>query len=321
LKTFAKIFISLAFACTLIYYVFKDQELEKIWNEMLTMQMGWLFMSYVAAFFAHWLRGIRWLMMAKNSSYLISTVDSFFAVMLGYTINLVLPRGGELARCSYLQQKNLIPFMFSLGTVMVERIIDLIVMLIFLILSFVLEYNKISSFLFKNTVAPYESNVKLIATIGLICLIAVFTVLYFKKKLLSLNLIKNLLQGFTSVLKQKNPFIFCLYSFSIWIFYFLMMFFALKAYKQTEYLTLSETLCILMISTFGMIVPVPGGTGAYHFLVTQGLVLFGIYEPYAITFATVSHALQIFEILSLFILASVLNFISKPKKIFVSNTD
>lgn len=305
MKNFLKYAISFLLAFGLIYWVYKDQDLNQLWNETMTMNFGFISLSFFSALVAHWMRGLRWVLLAENIGFKVNSFRSFHAVMLGYVVNLVVPRGGEIARCGYIQNTVKIPFTTALGTVVMERLVDLLVMGLFVLLSFSLEFEKVYGFIQENKSDDNGGSVLIFSIAGAGLVVVLIVLWLLRNKLLKLNFVKNLIEGFTSVLKQKRPVLFIIYSFGIWFFYYLMMFFALKAFPATEHLSASIALAILMISTLGMIVPVPGGTGAYHYLVTKGLVLYGIAETSSTTFAAVSHALQLFEIIVLFLLCSL----------------
>ncbi|MFQ3574846.1 MAG: lysylphosphatidylglycerol synthase transmembrane domain-containing protein [Cytophagales bacterium] len=320
MKNALKYVISFVLAFGLIFWVYKDQDLGLLWRETLSMNLWWLGLSYFAAFAAHWIRGARWVLLAENIEHKVNNLSSFYSVMLGYAINLVIPRGGELARCGYLQKEEKIPFSKTLGTVVIERMVDFVVMGLFVFFSLFLEYDKILSFINQNK-SNQDNEGNFLIWILMVLMLIFFVVFYFlRKRIFQNTFVKNLIEGLLSITKQKRPFLFVIYSLGIWFFYYMMMFFALKAYPATAHLSPSIALAILMISTLGMIVPVPGGTGAYHYLVTKGLIAYGIIEINATTFAAVSHALQVFEILSLFLTCQIFVGLIKNKPIIANHS-
>lgn len=311
LKNGLKYLISFLLASGLLYYVYKGQNIGSLLIELRQTNYFWIFLSFVVAVVAHVSRAIRWNLLLEPLGYKPSTFNTFNAVMLGYGANFIFPRAGEVARCGILYKSDQIPVEKSIGTVVAERIIDLIVMMLFMGLTFLLEFDTLMGFVLKygqNQTAE-DKSFKTYLIIGIVSLIiiGILFIFFFRNRILQLKFVKGLVEGILSVKDCKNIPLFVFHSLFIWICYYLMMFFALKSLPSTAHLSPIISLSLLMISTMGMIIPVPGGIGAYHFLVTEGLVLYGVSKEAGAAFAGISHSLQILEI---FLLAGFSFFIS-----------
>lgn len=261
---------------------------------------GWLIMMAVVALSSHVLRAQRWIMLMQPSGHHSRLSHSFYSLMVGYLVNLVIPRGGELSRCYNLYKLNKTPVEISFGTVVVERIVDVLCLLVLIILSFILESQKLVEFIGTLPIGESAGESKVLTMlIVLAALIGIFMILFFALR--RNQKIKNFLsrtwlgfrEGLLSVFRLKNKSRFITYSLLIWILYFVMSYTVIKAFDTTSQLGLSAVLSLFAIGAIAMAAPLPGGTGSYHVLVPQSLAfLYHVPLPDAVAFTFIFHGWQ-----------------------------
>lgn len=286
----------------------------KIWNSA---NKFYLFLSAAMAVLSHIVRAERWRILLAPIGYKVSLWNSFTAVMNGYFVNLAIPRGGEISRPYALKKLEGVPAETGIGTVVMERLIDVVFLIICMGSVFVFQLSQFSGFFAEIFASPEAQQEKLpfftTTKIVVIAVAAIFlTASYFflitkKKTLLNRIIIKikllflGLKDGFGSILKLEKRGLFILYSFLIWLLYYLMLYSVVLAFPETRHLSFMDGLTIFVIGGVAMALPMPGGTGTYHYLVPKGLVLLcGIAsESKAIAFATIFHGWQTLVIIIL----------------------
>lgn len=269
--------------------------LKQTWQ---TSHKGWLIAVAVVALISHLVRAERWRMLIASSGHRPKLGDSFLSLMVGYLVNLVIPRGGEISRCYNLYKLDKTPVELSFGTVVVERLVDLICLLSLVALSFLMEYNKLVGFVQTLPIASGTSKFTvLLYGIAVLALIGVIFAIFYKKNLkfktFVLKTLKGFKEGLLSITKLQRKGLFIFYSLTIWLLYFTMSYFVLLAFPETEHLGIGAVLSLFAIGSIAMAAPLPGGTGSYHVLVPQGLVfLYQVSSANAVAFVFIFHGWQ-----------------------------
>ena len=261
---------------------------------------GWLIVMAVVAMISHVLRAERWRMLLEPSGYKTKLRDSFLSLMVGYLVNMVIPRGGEVSRCYNLYKLDDTPVEMSFGTVVVERIVDLVCLLSLIILAFVLESDKLFAFIstLPISIGGSSSTFTIVAVVlGALVVIGLLVIWLVRRNQRLRSFFARTWQGFKdgflSIFKLKNKGLFVFYSISIWALYFLMSYTVILAFSETKHLGVEAVLSLFAIGSIAMAAPLPGGTGSYHVLVPQGLVfLYAIPQPEAIAFTFIFHGWQ-----------------------------
>jgi glycosyltransferase 2 family protein len=225
---------------------------------------------------------------------------SFYSLMVGYLVNLVIPRGGEVSRCYNLYKLEKTPVDMSFGTVVVERIVDLICLATLICVSFLLESKKLFAFIDTLNISSSGSSSKFLLLLyffmALLILVAVLWFLFRNNEQLRNFILKTwagFRSGLLSVFRLENKSLFIFYSLLIWFLYFLMSYAVISAFPSTETLGFSAVLSLFAIGAIAMAAPLPGGTGSYHVLVPQGLVfLYQVERSDAIAFTFIFHGWQ-----------------------------
>ena len=309
-----KYILFISVSSVLMYFAFKDQNLVEIVSKLKNIEYSWLLLSMGFGAIAIISRGVRWIYLIKALGYNSSIKNSVNSVAVGYLTNILIPRAGEISRCTSLQQVEKIPFNKLFGTIILERVIDFAILIALILVSFLYKYQEINSF-FGEILG--SSNESLLTNPILVFLIIFSLILYLLrnqiKKLKYYEKIKSLVsgvkEGFISLknLDHKTPFI--MHTILIWLMYLLMTYVCFFAIVETENLNIFDGVYILVIGGLGMVVPSQGGIGSYHLAVKIGLVGIGIAAQPALLFAFAVHTAQtlmtiIFGIISSLLLLS-----------------
>ncbi len=268
--------------------------------------MGLSVLLSLGAFYS---RAVRWIMLMEPLGYKPKLSSTLNALFLGYFANLAIPRAGEITRCGVLAKSEKVPFNSLIGTVIVERVIDLLMLFFCMLLVAILEFKLLSSFLSEKIVDPLKLKFNFIENplvlIGILLLsILLFWLLWkfvFQKKdnkkesglvVKIRGFLHEVGRGFKTILRMKNTGWFIFHTFLIWIFYFLMTWVCFFCLESTAHLDMKTGLFVLVVGGLGMSAPVQGGIGAYHYIVSQGLQLFGVSATDGIVYATMVHTTQ-----------------------------
>lgn len=308
-----KYLVLIAVSIGLLFLAFRGMDLKKIVKEMLHANMFWVAMSGLLSVIAFVVRAHRWNLLINPLGYSPSLKNTTCSVMVGYFANLAFPRLGEVSRCGALSKAESIPFNKLFGTVIVERVIDVISLLICMVIAAAIEFKRLGNFFSENIFNPIIKKIDLAAkeplllgAIIIFLLAAIVAFIYFirksknkEKESVVSKLITGFADGLRSVANLKNPGQFIFHSILIWVLYYFSVYVALYAFTFTSGLGANAALFLLVAGGIGMSAPVQGGIGAYHLLVSQGLLLYGISEENGLAFATLLHSLQILLIIVL----------------------
>lgn len=241
----------------------------------------WILVYCLIMIFAHFIRGWRWNMLTEPVGYNLNKRRSFYAVMTGYLVNVATSRGGEVARCAMASKSEKAPVEMLVGTVVTERIVDMLVMGSLSLLCLVWEYEAISGFLLRPLESGWiwASQHPEVVILGLAFSAAAFWIWRKRASKPSTpgdSLWSRFSGGLNSIFKLRQPGLFILSSYAIWIGYWLCMYVTLKALPMTADFTLSQSLAVMVFSAFGIIVPVPAGAGVW------GVVAYGLHMVYGL---------------------------------------
>lgn len=274
-----------------------ENKFDFIWQAWQKSNKTYLLLMALVAMISHILRAERWRMLLAPSENHVKLSNSFFSLMIGYLVNLAIPRGGEVSRCYNLYKLENTPVEISFGTVVVERIVDVLCLLLIVGLAFIVEWDKLMMFLEKLGVGSVEGSgfhIPIWAYLALAGLVAFGASFYFFRKNEKLiKILRGFKEGLLSVFQLKNKWLFVFYSITIWSLYFLMSFFVVKAFETTSHLGFSAVLSVFALGSIAMAVPVPGGAGSYHTIVPAGLhILYAVPMSDATAFVFIFHGWQ-----------------------------
>jgi hypothetical protein len=274
------------------------------WKSVKNAHMGWFTAGIVVMLLSHFLRGWRWNLLLKPAGYPLNPIRAFYAVMVGYLINVATSRGGEFVRCAMASKSEKAPVPTLVGSVITERIIDLLVMGLLAMLCLLLQFEQFWGFFDQYLLQPALNHIVPII-IGMACSLFVLLWLKNKEKRKKLNPLENeksapakeklftkFFDGLKSVFQLDKPVAFILASLGIWIGYWLNTYFMLKSLDVTVDFTLANALGVLIFSTLGVIVPLPGGAGVWGTLAYGLTLIYGLPQDQANTFGIYSVAVS-----------------------------
>jgi glycosyltransferase 2 family protein len=272
-----------------------ENKADFLWQAWQKSDKGYLALMALTVMISHVIRAERWRMLLKPTDNHISFGGSFLSLLIGYLVNLAVPRGGEVSRCYNLFKLEKTPVEVSFGTVVVERIIDVICLVLLIAISFFVEWKKLKVFI--DSLEMPSSTGFTLSPLAVFILIggAVFIVGLFllRKNEKFKKIVSGFKEGLFSIFQLKNKGLFIFYSIAIWALYFLMSYWVMKAFSETQDLGFSAVLTLFAIGSIAMAVPLPGGAGSYHTLVPMGLVaLYDLPKADAIAFVFIFHGWQ-----------------------------
>lgn len=248
----------------------------------------WLLMPLMFGFLSNFSRAQRWRLLLRPLGYNPSFIKTFFSVLTMYFFNLFVPRLGEVSRCGILAKYEGVPVEKSIGTMVVERVVDLFTILGLLGLIMLLEYERLIGFFTKTVVnseevAPANPITKYGIPVAIVVGIALISIYIVRKhgwealKATAKERLKGLWDGVKSIRYIKDFWQFVFHSILIWVCYILMTFFSFRALPETSDLSFLAGLATFVFGGFAM-VATPGGIGAYPIAVMGILFLYGIPE-------------------------------------------
>jgi len=327
LKKVLQFFLFLGIGVGIMYLVFRSQRTafqeqcrldgvppeqcsmtDKLLHDFSTVHLGWLLAVIVAFTLSNIFRALRWQMLLEPMGYRVKFSNSLLTILLGYFANLGFPRMGEVIRAGSLARYERLPLEKVVGTLVIDRLMDVVCLAAVVGLAFLLEGDTLLHFLRQPkpgaaAVADtplWQSPVTLVLL--LLFAAAIMAFFFFREKLMEVALVKKMLgmlQGFwdglRSILKLKKPGLFLLYSGGIWVMFYLQCYFNLQSFPPTAHLGGSAALMIFVFGTLGFLIPSPGGMGTYHALCIMGLALYGVNGSDALSYANIAFfAIQIF---------------------------
>ena len=322
---------SLVFAFGIVYLLFKNQDPVQLIKEIQKVDGKWVFFSMVFGGWAYVSRGLRWIVLIDALGYSSTKLNSVSAVSVGYFTNIFIPRAGEFSRCTALNQAEKIPVDKLFGTILVERVLDFIFLILLMLLIIVLKFNDL--FNFYSTLKAQQTQIggsdKLIKLLVVLLIVGILIFLFkrffknskFYEKVLVF--IEGLKEGFKSIKNMKRKTAFWFHSFSIWIMYFLMTYVCFFSMQETSHLSVSDGLFLLVLGGIGMVIPTPGGVGSYHAIMMIGLSVLGVGTVFlvdggdpsnpALLFPTIVHIAQTLVAIIMGSIGLLVLFLSKKK--------
>ncbi len=281
-KSIITIVISLAFAGFFLWFALKGLDFKVIQKSLAKANYWWVLLAACFGISAYWFRAIRWNLMLEPMGHHISDSNSLWSISFGYLMNLTIPRSGEVARATALYGVEKVPVDKSIGTIILERIVDLACMVAFLGLTLIFKFNTILSFwkyIEKEFLKKIANSVFYLYVFGIsiIILVAVFIIFrsrirnnVFYKKVISI--LSGIGEGLKTIfnLKQKKKFI--LYTVGIWVSYYFAAYLVCFALPETSDFVFADGFLILLVGTFGMIIPASGGIGAFNLAMKYGFM-------------------------------------------------
>lgn len=319
LANFLKILAFLAVGLTILYFLYQSQNasyqkqcavngipsdqcnlMEKLIDDFAKTNPIWIILIVLITLLSHLFRALRWNMLIKPLGANPRLINSYFSVIIAFFANLGIPRIGEIVRATTLGRYEKIPTEKLFGTVVVDRIVDMVTFIGIVGFAFLLEfktiYTKLSE-LYNQTMGNTTTtgNNQRYTLLIVLVLIGVSAFYYMYKRPNNIvvkkfkSVISGVFEGVSTIKSLKRPWLFLFYTLMIWVAYYVMLYLCLPAFGPTNGLGARAALIIFVFGAMGFIFPSPGGMGTYHWMVIQALLLYKISEADGFSFANIAY--------------------------------
>jgi glycosyltransferase 2 family protein len=302
-----KYFVFLGFGVLVFWWVYKDEPIAKYKSAFSDLTYFWIILSVFFNVLSQISRAMRWNMLIRPLGYNPKLYNSYLSVLILYFVNLLLPRAGEVFRCTILSKYEKIPFAKLAGTVFVERMADFITLMLLAVIILLSQFGVFVAFF--NTHPEVKANLlhifslrNIMLGVGflLFCLAALlmFNNYYKKRKsdrgntlIKRIRLIKqNFVSGIKSIAQLENKWLFIGHTLFIFVMWLFMLYVIFLAYGPTSHLSLQTGMITFLMGGLAMLAPVQGGIGPWHFMVYETLFIYGIDKADGKVFALIAHA-------------------------------
>ena len=306
-KTFFKIFIPLILGVIFIYIsinITNEEEKKFIIMSFKNANLNYVGLSIVCASLSHLSRGYRWRFLLLPMGYKPRLLNTILSVFIGYLANLGIPRSGEILRATFLSNYEKIPFQKTFGSIVTERVIDIIILFILIIFALVIQFQTIWSFIIKIELIK-------IGVVFTLSALIIFFLIYLIKKINPLlsqklnSLIVDFIEGFSSIKKIENKLPFIIHTIFIWIMYLLMFYLIKWSIPETQMLTIEMLVPAFVIGGLS-IATTNGGIGIYPLSIAIVLSSFEIKKEIGLSFGWIVWSSQTILIIILGALAFIL---------------
>ncbi|MFN7095389.1 MAG: lysylphosphatidylglycerol synthase transmembrane domain-containing protein [Burkholderiales bacterium] len=304
IKQIIQYILPLVMAVLLLRYVYRDLSIDTLLAQLAQVKIGWIVVAVVWSLGSHWVRAYRWKLLLQSLNFYPSLTQAFLALLIGYGSNLFLPRLGELVRCTVLKKYTNIPYSTSLGTVVSERLIDLVSLLAVLGLTLSVAFQQLQAMLHEVIFTHMNPQALRILGWGSLVFVGFIGLLISMMRsnqaiqshawLLKLQgFSQGIWQGIISIQASHQKLAILFSTVLMWLLYYLAAYVGLLAIPETSNLSLAAGLAILAMSSVSLTLPVQGGIGAYHLLVSSTIMAYGISKEPAMLYVTVMHSSQL----------------------------
>lgn len=287
-------------AIALLTYALKDISFRDIGEQFQRANYGLIALVGLLFVSSYFVRGIRWQQPLATMGYHPTALRTTVAMQTGVIASMIVIGSGELTRCLTLQRTNGVPVAQGLGSVVAERIVDLLMLLLVLLLTFVLEFSRMQAYMAGLSLSlPGLGLGLLIVGLG-IALVAGLIIWWVASQtairkhplvLKSFSVLAGFQRGFMAIQALPRPGLFIILTILNQVLAWLATYLLLLAVDSSHYLPPTSALTLLAVASLGgLAVPTQGGIGTYHFLVSRALVLYGFTTAEGVLAATFMHA-------------------------------
>ena len=295
-----KIVLPIVLGALILYMIYSDFSFSQIWEELKEMDMWWFAVSTFFGIMSHVMRGWRWKLALEPLGFRPSSRVSVYSIFVAYAANLVVPRVGEVSRCVILEQYEKVPFAQSLGTVVTERAIDTLMVLLLTVVAVLLQWPVFYRFVADAGLGLGGNS--FFTSMGgwivvLLSLLAIMVLAYLLLRKMALwaklkAFFSNFMNGLLSLKKVKNAWLYVLETVGIWFCYFMQFYLCFFCFSFSSNLSLLAGLLLFVAGSIAVVVPTPNGMGPWHFAIISIMVLYGVSENNASVFALIVHSSQ-----------------------------
>lgn len=290
LRTLLQLLVGVLISAALLWLTYRKRDFGDLVNDMAQADTTMVVLSGMVLLLVFWLRAMRWRLMIISAGHPVRSYPTFLAVTVGYLVNAVTPKIGEIVRCTALYRSDNVPVASSLGTVFTERVIDALVLFGGIFLIFLMEVDRLGELftnIFDSLFGSWTTNqvLILVGVVVAIGVVGILALVWLRKRasqesenpgLISKvnEFVNGMLVAVKSIFKLKQPGMFILLTIFIWVALIAMNILFLKALPSTAHLSWYFAILVLFIGGIGWAMPVPAGMGTTHYIVTLLFVAF-----------------------------------------------
>ncbi|MEA3447869.1 MAG: lysylphosphatidylglycerol synthase transmembrane domain-containing protein [Bacteroidota bacterium] len=305
IKNTLKFLLFIGIGIVLFWLVYKDQDFAALFHKMKAIKWVWFIPAMLVALLSHIFRAMRWNQLLESmGNYKPRLLNTFFAVLSMYFVNLAIPRLGEITRSGIVSKYDKLPFSKVLGTMVTERGTDFLMLVILTAIALIARGSEMTGFISDNP--EFKENVSFLFSPGfwilfvLASVVILISLYYIAKGRLDKykifkktgDFIRNFFSGIKTITRLKHTWRYVLLSVLIFVAYYFMLYLCLPAFDDIPSMQMLSILVVFVAGSFGMVAPSPNGMGAWHFMTIQTMMIFGVLEGDAKLFALVVHSIQ-----------------------------
>lgn len=292
------------------YHQFTHSQINEIIGYFKNADYFYVILALVFGFIGNALRAYRWKYMLDHLGYYSSFQNNFMAVSIGYLLNLTVPKSGEISRAIIVKKYNNIPFDKGFGTIVAERIIDMLFLLFFMLLAIVLQFEIVKEFILDKMPLQLLTILTVVGVIGLVAFVLIYKYSKLKIILFLKEKISGLKEGLLSIFHMKDKWKYLFQTVLIWLSYVITYYLATKVIPETSSLSINAIVTCFVVGSIA-IAFTNSGFGAYPFLTSKVLLFYAIAEPAGTAFGWIIWTSQMLLVLVLgllsFLLLPILN--------------
>ncbi len=284
----------------ILFYIYRNFDFAQVSKAVEGMNMWWFALSCVFGILSHMVRGWRWRLPLAPLGFSPRNSTCVYSIFIAYAANLVVPRIGEVSRCVVLDRYENVPFVQSLGTLVSERLVDTLMVLLIMAVAVTSQWTVFYSFIVEAGVNTQNSG--LFSSVGRLAvmalsLLSIAMVLYIIIRKMSLwaklkSFIARFWDGMSSLAKMRNFSLFTWETIGIWFCYFMQFYLCFFCFSFSSSLSVWAGLLLFVAGSIAVVVPTPNGAGPWHFAVISIMVLYGVSANDAAVFALIVHSTQ-----------------------------
>jgi hypothetical protein len=252
----------------IVYFIQKNFTFDEFLRNIKMAKIQYVILSVSLGVLAVFLRALRWQLLLDPMGYQTKLSNAYHATMSGYLVNLGIPRSGEVSRCAMLAKTDKVPLNVLVGTVLSERILDLVMLGLVVFGAVVLQFDLLYGYIYENVIVKIKDNGLVLIFVSIIGVLGLFFVLnakrFFKADSGLGKIFLGFFDGIKSVFTLKKPILFIAYTLGIWVCYWLTTYAILMAFDFTNHLGVAGSFSTLVFSTLGVIIPAPAGGAAIY---------------------------------------------------------
>lgn len=321
-----KYILLLAVAALLLWASFRGVHWDDFIAGLKSANYYWIATSMMVSVAAFWFRALRWRLIMMPLGLKIKKRDAWNGINIGYITNFAIPRAGEFARCGVITKKTGLPFETVAGTVVLERSVDLLSLIVVTLSVLYFQWEKFGAFINREIIQSLGERLSFSilwigVAVGFAVAVFLYIVYYFRKtnplfqKIAKIA--KGVINGVISGFRMPQKWMFLIYTLLIWICYWLMSYTTIMAFPAAaaQGLGAADALFLMVVGGLGWVIPVQGGIGAYHFIISLALAsVYAIDQTTGVVFATISHESQAITMLIFGTLSLISFYFNKSDK-------